>query len=69
MLNEMNGDGHDASVADGRDAFRCSWGGASAASGGLDGLYYWLSIHRPVTDARKHTPPPPTDDVWSDTKW
>jgi hypothetical protein len=38
-------------------------------SGGLGGLYYWFSIHRTVTDARKHTPPPPRVDPWSDTKW
>ena len=38
-------------------------------SGGVGGLYYWLSIHRLVVDARSRSPTPPKSDPWSDDEW
>jgi hypothetical protein len=34
-------------------------------TGGVGGVYYWLSIHRQVTAARDRIPPPPKHDPWS----
>jgi hypothetical protein len=38
-------------------------------TGGVGGLYYWMSIHRVVADGRTRTPPPPKSDPWSDEGW
>jgi hypothetical protein len=38
-------------------------------SGGLGGLYYWLSIHRLVKDARQSNVPPRKSDPRSKDGW